>query len=104
MTKLWGLAGNNKLFGDNGKDSLFGKAGIDQSTGGLGADRFVFRAISEAAPDGPVYEEILDFNRAEGDKIDLRGIDADADRPGVGRSNSSATPPHRPRPAPRRDL
>ena len=58
-----GPAGDDKLFGDNGKDGLFGKAGIDQSTGGLGADRFMFRASSEAAADGPVYEEFLDFNR-----------------------------------------
>ena len=79
---LYGLPGDDRLFGDNGKDSLFGKAGIDQSTGGLGADRFVFRATAEAAPDGPVYEEILDFNRSQGDKIDLRGIDANADAPG----------------------
>ena len=29
-------------------------------------------------PDGPAYEEILDFNRGQGDKIDLRAIDANA--------------------------
>ena len=32
----------------------------------------------EAAPGGPAYEEFLGFNRSQGDKIDLRTIDADA--------------------------
>ena len=79
---LWGLAGDDRLFGGNGKDALFGKAGIDQSTGGLGADHFVLRATSEAAPDGPAYDEIFDFNRSQGDKIDLRSIDANEGAPG----------------------
>ena len=79
---LFGLEGDDRLFGGNGKDSLFGKAVIDQLTGGLGADRFVFRTTGEAPPDGPAYDEILDFNRAEGDKIDLRTIDANESAPG----------------------
>ena len=73
---LWGQEGDDQLFGGKGNDLLFGKAGIDQLTGGLGADRFVLRAVGEAPPGGPDYEEILDFNRSQGDMIDLRTIDA----------------------------
>jgi serralysin len=43
-------------------------------TGGDGADTFVF-GHSFAAFDGDV---ITDFSRAEGDRIDLGGMDADA--------------------------
>ena len=75
---LQGRAGDDQLFGGNGDDVLFGNAGLDRVTGGAGADRFTLRAAEEAAPGGPAYEEFLGFNRSQGDKIDLRTIDADA--------------------------
>jgi Ca2+-binding RTX toxin-like protein len=49
--------------------------------GGTGADRFVF-AKSIDSPSGASADVIDDFNRGEGDKIDLRGIDADMSKPG----------------------
>ena len=74
--RLWGRPGDDALFGDAGKDVLAGKAGIDQTTGGGGADRFLFRRVADAPADGPGYDEILDFRRAQHDRIDLRPIDA----------------------------
>ena len=79
---LQGRAGDDQLFGGNGDDILFGNAGLDRLTGGSGADRFSVRAVTEADPTGPAYEEILDFTRTAGDKIDLRTIDADDGAPG----------------------
>ena len=47
-----------------------------QATSGEGADRFLFRCVVDAPPEGPNYDEILDFSRTEYDRIDLRPIDA----------------------------
>ena len=44
-------------------------------TGGTGADRFVF-TNSLDSPSAGSFDIIHDFSHAEGDKIDLRGIDA----------------------------
>ncbi|MGE3294031.1 MAG: choice-of-anchor Q domain-containing protein, partial [Geminicoccaceae bacterium] len=75
--RLWGRPGGDLLFGDAGEDVLAGKEGVDQMTGGADADRFLYRRPIEAPPDGPVLDQIMDFRRAEHDKIDLRPIDAD---------------------------
>jgi hypothetical protein len=75
--RLWGRPGDDLLFGDAGKDVLAGKAGIDQMTGGAEADRFLYRRPIDAPPDGPVLDQIMDFRRAQHDKVDLRPIDAD---------------------------
>lgn len=80
---LRGGEGNDSLVGDGasdyleggkGKDQLVGGGARDILVGGLGADRFVFRAVPESSPTQP--DEIRDFSHAEGDKIDLRAIDA----------------------------
>jgi hypothetical protein len=47
-------------------------------SGGKGADKFVFRSATESPPDAP--DTIDDFGA--GDRIDLRGIDANPDRDG----------------------
>ncbi|WP_160122625.1 calcium-binding protein [Rhodovarius lipocyclicus] len=73
---LWGQAGNDTLNGGQGADVLRGQggddilvggAGNDQLVGGAGADTFTYNAP------GWGYDQIFDFVRAEGDKIDLRG-------------------------------
>jgi hypothetical protein len=69
---LSGGLGNDRLFGGDGNDTLVGGAGADQLTGGSGADVFLFNVLSDL--DRP--DRILDFDPAEGDLIDLRGIDA----------------------------
>ncbi|MTH65682.1 calcium-binding protein [Paracoccus shanxieyensis] len=72
--------GNDTVYGGVGADTISGGLGDDSLSGGDGADRFVFRSASEsAAGSGDV---ILDFDASEGDRIDLRSIDADATRAG----------------------
>lgn len=78
---LRGDTGINELFGEAGNDILIGGAGQDLTVGDAGADRFVF-------DDGDVADRlgdadlVGDFTRSEGDKIDLAGIDADANAAG----------------------
>lgn len=64
---LRGEAGNDILRGDAGDDVLVGGAGNDQLVGGAGADRFVFDTAAFGTDD------LFDFSRAEGDKLDFRG-------------------------------
>ena len=73
---LLGRDGNDRLLGGLGNDRLVGGTGKDQLTGGMGADQFVFtnRLDSGAGPTG--RDVITDFNRAQGDKINLSAIDA----------------------------
>jgi Ca2+-binding RTX toxin-like protein len=80
---LTGAAGNDILYGNDGSDTLSGQEGNDYLTGGNGGDRlsggfgndtlwgglsgdiFVFSAQGEGV------DIIKDFNRAEGDKIEI---------------------------------
>ncbi len=80
-----GLDGDDRLKGRRGNDSLSGGAGDDRLRGGLdgdvlsggeGADRFQFGDRSLDATD-----RILGFDRAQGDRIVLRAIDAIAGTP-----------------------
>ncbi|MEI6161163.1 MAG: FG-GAP-like repeat-containing protein, partial [Roseococcus sp.] len=70
---LTGGAGSDTLIGGAGADYLDGGIGSDQLEGGLGADRFYFRSAAQATGD-----VIVDFSVADGDRIDLRAIDANA--------------------------
>lgn len=81
---LSGSTGNDKLFGNAGRDTLHGGDGNDTISGGLGkdwlhggadSDTFVFADVLVSAP-GNDCDVIIDFNRSDGDRIDLRGIDA----------------------------
>ncbi len=86
---LVGNAASNELFAGDGLDNLYGGAGSDRLIGGRGADileggsgadRFVYHeaADSEARfwynESSLARDTILDFNRAEGDKIELSGM------------------------------
>jgi Ca2+-binding RTX toxin-like protein len=74
---LSGGSGRDTLKGDAGDDVLIGGVGGgDRLYGGAGADRFVFTSVGDSFGSGANRDEIFDFSRAEGDKIDLRGIDA----------------------------
>ena len=70
---ITGLSGQDTLAGGDGDDYLSGAGGADVLLGGRGADKFVF-AKSYVA-DGAV-DTIVDFVRAEGDRIYLNSIDA----------------------------
>ncbi|MGO1076796.1 calcium-binding protein, partial [Inquilinus sp. CA228] len=72
---LYGNAGANVLQGWNGNDLLVGRAGQDTLTGGAGADRFQFTAVGDSVV-GANADRITDFSHAQGDRIDLAGIDA----------------------------
>ncbi len=72
---LDGGAGHDKIYGQDGNDTLYGGEGQDRLFGGGGgADRFFYRDVSESLVGTP--DEIVEFTRAHGDKIDLSGIDA----------------------------
>ncbi|MGK9167536.1 M10 family metallopeptidase C-terminal domain-containing protein [Inquilinus limosus] len=74
---LVGSTGANVLQGWNGNDVLTGAGGKDTLTGGAGADRFVYGSTAQS-PIGSGADRITDFSRAQGDRIDLSGIDANA--------------------------
>ncbi len=64
---LSGEGGNDTLRGGAGDDTLIGGPGDDILLGGPGADTFVYRT-------GDGLDTVLDFNKAEGDLLDLRGV------------------------------
>ncbi|WP_343714259.1 calcium-binding protein [Inquilinus sp.] len=72
-----GGAGTDKLVGGAAADVLNGGAGTDAMTGGGGADRFVFSSAADSVVGGGA-DQILDFSHAQGDRIDLSAIDANA--------------------------
>ncbi|MBW8725880.1 MAG: M10 family metallopeptidase C-terminal domain-containing protein [Inquilinus limosus] len=78
---LTGNAGANVLQGWSGNDALRGGAGKDTLSGGAGADRFVYAAVGDSVV-GANADRITDFSRAQGDKIDLSGIDANTSAAG----------------------
>ena len=61
--------GDDKAWGDAGNDTLVADSGNDSLAGGAGADVFIFQKAGT--------QRVEDFNRAEGDWISLRVIDAD---------------------------
>lgn len=69
-TQMQGLAGQDYLVGGAGKDKIEGGADGDVMFGQGGADTFVFAALTDFAAD-----VIGDFAQAQGDRIDLRGVD-----------------------------
>lgn len=71
--RLFGKEGADLIDGGSGNDTLEGGVGADTITGGTGADRFVFRAADLGSTD-----RIADFSAADGDRIDLLAIDANA--------------------------
>ncbi|QQO46757.1 glycosyl hydrolase [Paracoccus sp. MC1862] len=66
-----GGRGNDVLHGTSGDDILIGRGGQDRFTGGSGRDTFVFNETGS-------YDRITDWEK--GDRIDLRGLDADSGR------------------------
>lgn len=75
---LLGGLGNDRLHGDGGADVLTGGAGADRLRGGGDIDWFVFNALTDSSY-GPAGRDVIeDFSAAQADRIDLRGIDANA--------------------------
>jgi Ca2+-binding RTX toxin-like protein len=74
---LKGFGGVDALYGGDNADYLYGMGGDDTLYGGGGADTFFWSDTAETGLTLSSQDEIMDFNRAEGDLIDLSGIDAD---------------------------
>jgi Ca2+-binding RTX toxin-like protein len=74
---LYGGDGNDTLNGGNGIDALRGGLNLDTMSGGSGADTFVWEATNETGLTAATADRILDFDRAEGDRISLALVDAD---------------------------
>ncbi len=80
---------SDRLRGGAGNDRLEGGHGADRLIGGAGADRFVFTSSEWSAPGrsdilvaGDGGDALDGPGRERGDRIDLRGIDANSDRAG----------------------
>lgn len=76
--RLVGGAGNDFLRGGDGNDQLDGGLGVDTYQGGAGRDVFSIIDISHTGNTYATADKIQDFVRADGDKIDLSGIDANS--------------------------
>ena len=72
---LYGGNNGDNLHGDGGNDKLIGGRGTDLLEAGQGADTFIFENIKDSVV-GQNRDVIGDFIRAQGDQIDLSGIDA----------------------------
>lgn len=80
---LRGFAGNDRLLGGGGNDVLEGGWGLDTLDGGAGNDILVgggnadvFRFVGTTAGSNLNMGTIADFSRAQGDKIELVGLEA----------------------------
>lgn len=68
--------GNDRIVGGSGGDRLVGQFGADDLFGGAGADRFRYNDLWESTVSPAGRDTVFDFSGADGDRIDLRGIDA----------------------------
>lgn len=73
---LIGGNGNDILKGGDGNDIVIGGSGIDSLGGRNGIDTFRFLAVGDSGTTLVAADRITDFSAAQGDKIDLAGIDA----------------------------
>jgi Ca2+-binding RTX toxin-like protein len=80
--QIIGSAVANRLNGQIGNDVLKGGRGADQLLGGDGADRFIYSGVADSGGLEAQRDEIMDFSRAEKDRINLSAIDANANRDG----------------------
>lgn len=80
--RLLGGNGNDRLLGGNDNDRLEGAQGRDILTGGRGADVFVFVSLADSGA-AQRADRIKDFSAAEGDTIDLSGLDGNTNLAGA---------------------
>jgi Ca2+-binding RTX toxin-like protein len=73
---LYGDHGNDSINGGSGNDTLVGGTGKDTQTGGTGRDYFDLDKTTESGITFSTRDVIQDFSKSQGDKIDLRTIDA----------------------------
>lgn len=75
---IYGSARSDTLTGDALANVLLGNTGADRLTGGGQADTFMYLAVSDSTVAAAGRDTILDFTRAQGDRINLWAIDAAA--------------------------
>lgn len=73
---LNGGSGRDFLYGGSGNDQLRGATGTDDLYGGSGADLFIFDDGEFGGMTRSTADYIADFSRVQGDRIDLRPVDA----------------------------
>jgi Ca2+-binding RTX toxin-like protein len=73
---LQGSLGGDELEGNGGADILVGGKGTDALSGGSGGDAFVWATIDDTGTTVDTADAVSDFDFAEGDRINLAGIDA----------------------------
>ena len=83
---LTGGGGNDEHHGENGADTISGRGGDDTLVGGAagdtlkgrgGADDFVYKAVTDSSGNTDATRDtIIDFDGTEGDRIDVRPLDA----------------------------
>ncbi len=78
---LVGGAGNDVIGGGDGNDRLIGGTGKDTFTGGKGRDVFVFDDW-ETGSSKTSADYFTDFKGREGDRLNLRGVDANTKKSG----------------------
>ncbi|MBX9455833.1 MAG: Ig-like domain-containing protein [Rhizobium sp.] len=81
VDKIWGGVGSDRVWGGAGNDRISGEKGRDFLSGGEGADTFVYWSLADSPWKRGMMDSILDFDPSE-DKIDLRAIDANANKSG----------------------
>jgi Ca2+-binding RTX toxin-like protein len=85
--ELYGIGGNDYIDGGDGNDIIMGdgnaNGGVDQLIGGGGADRFIWNRTTDSGVAPDQMDTVWDFNRAEGDKLDLRGVAVEAGVPSL---------------------
>jgi Ca2+-binding RTX toxin-like protein len=74
--RIGGRPGADILRGGAGDDTLIGGLGEDRLTGNRGADHFMFRKAADSSIAAP--DLITDFHHRQGDKIDLKKIEANS--------------------------
>ena len=72
---ILGGADDDVLAGGPGRDTLTGGPGADTLTGGAAADKFAYANPSDSGL-GALSDLVVDFSRAQSDRIDLSAIDA----------------------------
>jgi Ca2+-binding RTX toxin-like protein len=79
---LYGGAGRDEIYGGAGADTITGEGDQDVMYGGGGADTFVLLDPADSGLSLETVDILAEFNAAEGDRIDLRGIDANTGQAG----------------------
>ena len=76
IENVTGSNAGDLIGGDGAANVLVGRGGLDWLAGRGGADRFTYYGTGDSTAKGA--DTIADFSRAEGDRIDLSAIDANA--------------------------